>query len=87
MMDTITGPLSNQGSLSEAERNATAAVEGARQAMADLLGATPESIVFGRSMSQLTYDFARTLAQHWGPGDEIVASRLDHDANVRAWVR
>lgn len=87
MMDTITGPLSNQGTLSEAERNATAAVVGARQAMADLLGSTPDSIVFGRSMSQLTFDFARTLSQDWGPGDEIVASRLDHDGNVRAWVR
>jgi cysteine desulfurase family protein (TIGR01976 family) len=38
-------------------------------------------------MTQITFDIARTLAQNWGPGDEIVASRLDHDANVRPWVR
>jgi selenocysteine lyase/cysteine desulfurase len=38
-------------------------------------------------MTQITFDIARTLAQDWGPGDEIVASRLDHDANVRPWVR
>ena len=38
-------------------------------------------------MTQLTYDFARTLAKNWGPGDEVVVTRLDHDANVRPWVQ
>ena len=84
---TMTGPLANQGTLTQAERNAEAAVDNARSAMADLLGSTPEGIFFGRSMTQITFDIARTLAQNWGPGDEIVASRLDHDANVRPWVR
>ena len=55
--------------------------------MGDLLGADPGGIVFGRSMTQLTFDFARTLAQDWRPGDDVVVSRLDHDANVRPWVR
>ena len=54
--------------------------------MADLLGADPGGIVFGRSMTQLTFDFARTLAKTWRPGDEVVVTRLDHDANVRPWV-
>jgi cysteine desulfurase family protein (TIGR01976 family) len=84
---TMTGPLANQGTLTQAERNAEAAVDNARSAMADLLGSSPEGIFFGRSMTQITFDVARTLAQNWGPGDEIVASRLDHDANVRPWVR
>ncbi len=84
---TMTGPLANQGTLTQAERNAEAAVDNARSAMADLLGSSPEGIFFGRSMTQITFDIARTLAQNWGPGDEIVASRLDHDANVRPWVR
>lgn len=84
---TMTGPLANQGTLTQAERNAGAAVDNARSAMADLLGSSPEGIFFGRSMTQITFDIARTLAQNWGPGDEIVASRLDHDANVRPWVR
>jgi cysteine desulfurase family protein (TIGR01976 family) len=83
----MTGPLANQGTLTQAERNAEAAVDNARSAMADLLGSSPEGIFFGRSMTQITFDVARTLAQNWGPGDEIVASRLDHDANVRPWVR
>lgn len=84
---TMTGPLANQGTLTQAERNAEAAVDNARSAMADLLGSSLEGIFFGRSMTQITFDIARTLAQNWGPGDEIVASRLDHDANVRPWVR
>ena len=84
---TMTGPLANQGTLTQAERNAEAAVDNARSAMGDLLGSSPEGIFFGRSMTQITFDIARTLAQNWGPGDEIVASRLDHDANVRPWVR
>ena len=84
---TMTGPLANQATVTEAERNAEASVDNARSAMADLLGSTPEGIFFGRSMTQITFDIARTLAQDWGPGDEIVASRLDHDANVRPWVR
>ena len=55
--------------------------------MADLLGADPRGIVFGRSATQLTFDLSRTLAAGWGPGDEVVVSRLDHDANIRPWVR
>jgi cysteine desulfurase family protein (TIGR01976 family) len=54
--------------------------------MADLLGADPRGIVFGRSMTSLTVDLAHTLAATWGPGDEVVVTRLDHDANVRPWV-
>jgi cysteine desulfurase family protein (TIGR01976 family) len=83
---TLTQPLSNRGDLTPAERNADAAVLEARRAMADLLGAVPEGVVFGRSMTQLTMDISRALAKEWGPGDEVVVTRLDHDANVRPWV-
>ena len=54
--------------------------------MAGFLGADPGGIVFGRSMTSLTFDLARTLAADWGPGDEVVVTRLDHDANIRPWV-
>jgi cysteine desulfurase family protein (TIGR01976 family) len=84
--DTITGPLANRGSATVAERNADSAVLQARAAVADLLGADPRGVVFGRSMTQLTFDMARTLAKTWRPGDEVVVTRLDHDANVRGWV-
>ncbi len=84
--DTLVAPLSNRGVLTEAERNADVAVTEARAALGDLLAADPSGIVFGRSMTQLTMELARTLAKRWGPGDEVVVTRLDHDANVRSWV-
>jgi cysteine desulfurase family protein (TIGR01976 family) len=84
--DTLLGPLANDDSVTHAERNAGRAVVAGRAAMADLLNADPRGIVFGRSMTQLTMDLARTLARDWGPGDEVVVSRLDHDANVRPWT-
>lgn len=84
---TLTGPLSNRGSSVASERNAEAAIAGFRSAMADLLGASPDGIVYGRSATQLTYDISRALAKGWGPGDEVVVTELDHDCNVRPWVQ
>ena len=84
---TITGPLSNVGTITLGERRANASVSGFRSTFADLLGVAPASIVHGRSATQLTYDIARALAKDWGPGDEVVVSRLDHDCNVRPWVQ
>lgn len=85
--DALSQPLSNRGRITLGERNAEALVTGARRAMADLLGADPSGIVFGRSATQLAYDFSRTLARSWSPGDEVVVTRLDHDANIRPWVQ
>jgi cysteine desulfurase family protein (TIGR01976 family) len=82
----LTAGLSNRGTVTDAERRADEIVTGARAAVADLLGADPRGVVFGRSMTQLTFDFARTLSRGWGPGDEVVVTRLDHDANIRPWV-
>ena len=84
---TLTGPLSNRGGGAVSETNAEAAIEGFRGALADLLGARPEGIVYGRSATQITYDIARTLAKGWGPGDDVVVSELDHDSNVRPWIQ
>jgi len=84
---TMASAVANRGRLTPAERRADDIVLDARQAMADLLGVDPGGVVFGRSMTQLTYDFARTLAKNWGPGDEVVVTRLDHDANIRPWVQ
>ncbi|TQN40936.1 cysteine desulfurase family protein (TIGR01976 family) [Blastococcus colisei] len=84
--DTLTAPIANRGRVTAAERTADDVVAGARQALADLLGADPRGIVFGRSATSLTFDVSRALAAGWGSGDEVVVSRLDHDANVRPWV-
>jgi cysteine desulfurase family protein (TIGR01976 family) len=84
---TLTGPLSIRGTGSPSQQNAEDAVTGFRSAMADLLGAEPRGIVYGRSATQLTYDLAHALSAGWGPGDEVVVTRLDHDANIRPWVQ
>ena len=83
--DTMISATCQRGTITPAERRTDAIVLGARQAIADLLGVDAGGVVFGRSMTQLTFDIARTIAQSWGPGDEVVVSRLDHDANIRPW--
>ncbi|HEV3360379.1 MAG TPA: cysteine desulfurase-like protein [Pseudonocardiaceae bacterium] len=84
---TLVSSIANRGRVTAAERRADDVVRAARSAMADLLRADERGIVFGRSMTQLTYDFARTLAKTWRPGDNVVVTRLDHDANIRPWVQ
>ena len=59
----------------------------AHAAMADLLGGKAEEIAFGQNMTSLTFAVSRALAAEWQPGDEIVLTRLDHDANVSPWLR
>ncbi|WP_395104273.1 cysteine desulfurase-like protein [Actinomadura sp. SCN-SB] len=85
--DALAGPLSNRGVHTAGERNADRLVVDARRAMADLLGASPSGIVFGRSATQLAYDFSRTLAKTWAPQDEVVVTSLDHDSNIRPWTQ
>jgi cysteine desulfurase family protein (TIGR01976 family) len=84
--DALTCGLSNRARITQAERNADDITASARLAGADLVNADPGGIVFGRSMTEITFQVARTLAQGWGPGDEVVVTRLDHDGNVRPWV-
>ncbi|MFP5282350.1 MAG: cysteine desulfurase-like protein [Actinomycetes bacterium] len=82
----LRAPLSNRGLGTPAARNADAIVHAARAALADFTGVDPRGVVFGRSATALTFEFARTLSADWGPADEVVVTRLDHDANVRPWV-
>jgi cysteine desulfurase family protein (TIGR01976 family) len=84
---TMVSALSNRGRVTASERRADDIVHAARRAAGDLLGSAPEGVVFGRSMTALTYDLARMLSRSWGPGDEVVVTSLDHDANIRPWVQ
>ncbi len=84
---TMTAGLSNRGTVTSSERLADDVVRGARRAVADLLGCDAGGVVFARSMTQATYDVSRALAKDWRPGDEVVVTRLDHDANIRPWVQ
>ena len=84
--NTLLSPLANRGTSTAAARNAEEIVHTCRQALADLLNVQPDDVIFGRSMTALTFDLSRAISADWRPGDEIVVSRLDHDANVRPWV-
>lgn len=57
----------------------------AREAMSDLLHATPEEIAFGGNMTSLTFHVARALGRRLSPGDEILVTELDHHANIDPW--
>jgi cysteine desulfurase family protein (TIGR01976 family) len=58
----------------------------ARRAGADLLGCDPGEIVFGQNATSVLLHLSRSIGRTWGPGDEVVVTRLDHDANVRPWI-
>ena len=62
-----------------------AMLAGARQALADFLGADPHEVAFGANMTTLTFHLARGLGRAWGPRDEVVVTELDHHANVAPW--
>jgi len=79
--------IGNAGGAFPASGRADAIVAECRQALADLTGAHPDGVILGPNMTTLTYRLADTLSRRWGPGDEVVVSRLDHDANVRPWVQ
>ena len=91
VIDAVSGAMvtasSNVGGSFDASLDSAAVVERARRAAADLVGGSQNEIVFGPNMTTLAFAFSRALARQWGPGDRIVVSRLDHDANVTPWVR
>jgi cysteine desulfurase family protein (TIGR01976 family) len=87
MNEAITITISNRGTVTESERNADRYVAEFRTAVSDLIGCDPKGVVYGRSWTQLTYDFSRNLSKTWKPGDEIIVSRLDHDSNIRPWIQ
>ncbi|NNC41495.1 MAG: cysteine desulfurase-like protein [Acidimicrobiia bacterium] len=79
---------SNHGGAFTASRDSETAHEEAREAVADLFGARPDDYVaFGMNMTSLNFALSRALSANWVPGDEVVVTRLDHDANVSPWLR
>lgn len=79
--------LGNLGGAFDASAHSEAIVADARAAVADLVGAVAEGVVFGPSATSLAYRIADALSRSWTPGDDIVVSRLDHDSNVRPWIQ
>jgi cysteine desulfurase family protein (TIGR01976 family) len=77
----------NHGGVFATSIESDAILEEAHQAMADFYNAASrEEIIFGNNMTTLTLHLSRSIARTWNPGDEIVVTRLDHDANVTPWV-
>jgi cysteine desulfurase family protein (TIGR01976 family) len=79
--------IGNLGGAFAASGRSYAIVAAARAAVADLVGAAPEGVVFGPSATALAYRIAEALSRAWTAGDDIVVSRLDHDSNVRPWIQ
>jgi cysteine desulfurase family protein (TIGR01976 family) len=79
--------IGNVGGAFPASGRSDAIVAECRSAVADLVGGVAPGVVLGPSMTALTYRISGALAKGWAAGDEIVVSRLDHDANVRPWVQ
>jgi len=77
----------NLGGFFPTSERATALVDEAHVAMADLLNASsPDEIVFGQNMTTITLHISRSIGRLMQPGDEIILTRMDHDANVQPWV-
>jgi cysteine desulfurase family protein (TIGR01976 family) len=90
VMETMTDYLSNHNANTDwaypTSIETDAIIAGARSAFGDLFGSvSAEEIVFGLNMTTLTFHVARALGRGWGPGDEIVVTQLDHQANVAPW--
>jgi cysteine desulfurase family protein (TIGR01976 family) len=85
--DAYRSGIGNVGGTFPASGRSGAIVAECRQALADLTGGSPDGVVLGPNMTTLTYRLAEALSRRWEPGDEIVVSRLDHDANIRPWLQ
>ena len=78
--------ISNTGGGFASSRDADEIAGAARAAIADLINADASEIAFGQNMTSITFATSRALARTWRAGDEIVVTRLDHDANITPWV-
>ena len=90
VIDAISGYLcrdnSNSGGNYPTSRRTDAVIAEARAAMADFLRCGSDEVVFGLNMTSLTFAISRSIGRELGPGDEILVTRLDHDANVSPWL-
>jgi cysteine desulfurase family protein (TIGR01976 family) len=79
--------IGNSDGAFPASQRSTAMTAASREAVADLVGGEADGVVLGPNMTTLTYRIAAALADTWRAGDEVIVSRLDHDANVRPWIQ
>jgi cysteine desulfurase family protein (TIGR01976 family) len=90
VIEAIAGYLresnANSGGDFETSRRTDAVIESARETAARFLGCGADEVAFGPSMTNLNFALTRALSRQLNPGDEILATRLDHDANVSPWL-
>lgn len=86
MTDYLVRCNANHGGAFQTSVESDAILDAAHAAMADLLHCRPEEVVFGANMTTLTFHVSRSLGRWLQPGDEIVVTRLDHDANIAPWL-
>jgi cysteine desulfurase family protein (TIGR01976 family) len=87
MSDYLSHHNANHGGLFATSHESDALLHEAHRAMADMLGISdPDCVSFGPNMTTLTFALSRALSKTWQAGDEIMVTRLDHDANVSPWV-
>lgn len=86
--EAMAGAASNIGGFFAASKSAKDIGIRAHDAMAELLGGhSGREVILGQSMTMLTFHLSRSLGRAWMPGDEIIVTRMDHDANVAPWLR
>src|SRR5947209_12494581 len=89
VIDAISGYLhrnnANTAGAYATSRNTDAMIAEARRAMADFFNCDPDEVVFGPNMTTLTYAISRSIGRELQPGDEILLTHLDHDANISPW--
>ena len=86
--DYLSSRNANEGGFFLTSRENDAMLSAAHQAAADFLGAADaDCVAFGPNMTTLTFSLSRSVAKTWRPGDEVLVTRMDHDANVTPWVR
>jgi cysteine desulfurase family protein (TIGR01976 family) len=86
MADCMLHSSANLGGDFPTSLQAGTVVDGARAAMADFVNApSPDEIIFGQNMTSITFHLSRSIGKLLQPGDEIILSRMDHDANVEPW--
>jgi cysteine desulfurase family protein (TIGR01976 family) len=87
MGDYLAHRNANHGGLFPTARESDHLLDEVQRAAADFLGADdPDTVYFGQNMTSLTFALSRSLADTWQPDDEIIVTRLDHDANVTPWI-
>ena len=86
MSDYLVGHNSNTEGEFAATRETDAVIWRARESAAAFVGGRPEEISFGQNMTSLNFNLARAVGRTMSPGDEIVVTQLDHDANVSPWL-